>query len=143
MYQCLILDNISDFLHLIDYPFTQIVMNGFFSVDNFFFIGAVLVSFIFFKELKRNRKAVMSMKGWFMFYLHRIIRLSPAYYMAIAFISWVFTPFISERVGRLSNDNSEDPCNKYFWRNVLYINNLGSLESFQVRFRNLRFNYLL
>ena len=132
MFSCHILissDNLNDFWDIIHYPFTQIVMNGFFSVDNFFFIGAVLLSFLFFKELERNRKAVMSVKGWLMFYFHRIIRLSPIYYMTIAFSTWVLDPFLSERALRLSNNDLEDTCNKYFWRNVLYINNVGSLEA--------------
>ena len=118
-------------------------MNAFFSVDNFFFIGAVLVSFIFFKELERNKKAVMSAKGWFMFYFHRIVRLSPTYYMAMAFGTWVFVPFTSQRVYRLVNGDSRDPCNDYFWRNVLYINNLGSVETSRVSLSFVNFYIFL
>lgn len=103
-------------------------MNNFFVIDNFFFIGALLVSFIFFKELERNRKTVMSMKGWFMFYFHRYVRLSPSYFMAVAFSTWVYIPWASQRVYNLTQDVVPDQCNKYFWRNVLYINNWFATE---------------
>uniref|UniRef100_A0AC34RDJ1 Nose resistant-to-fluoxetine protein N-terminal domain-containing protein n=1 Tax=Panagrolaimus sp. JU765 TaxID=591449 RepID=A0AC34RDJ1_9BILA len=118
------INNYMDMMSIIDYPMTQIIINGFFSVDNFFFIGAVLVSFLFFKELERNRKMVMSVKGWIMFYLHRYLRLSPSYFMAIAFSVWVYTPWASQRVIHLTQTPVDNQCNQHFWKYVLYINNL-------------------
>ena len=53
----------------------QFIVNGYFSVDTFFYLSGLLLGFIWFKMLKKNKKETMSLKGWAIFYLHRIVRL--------------------------------------------------------------------
>ena len=70
----LFIDNYLDFKSLLDYPMTQIVENAYFSVDSFFFIGGVLLSFMWFKAFQKDRRTLTSPISWVMFYVHRIIR---------------------------------------------------------------------
>uniref|UniRef100_A0AC34FS32 Nose resistant-to-fluoxetine protein N-terminal domain-containing protein n=1 Tax=Panagrolaimus sp. ES5 TaxID=591445 RepID=A0AC34FS32_9BILA len=67
-------DNILDFMPILDYFFTQIIENAFLSVDTFFFIGGVLLAFMWFKGYEKDKRKLMSPQGWAMFYVHRIIR---------------------------------------------------------------------
>uniref|UniRef100_A0A914WB17 Nose resistant-to-fluoxetine protein N-terminal domain-containing protein n=1 Tax=Plectus sambesii TaxID=2011161 RepID=A0A914WB17_9BILA len=104
---------------------TQVIVNAFFSVDSFFFLSGLLLSFMWFKELKKNRKAVMSPSAWVMFYVHRIIRLSPPYYMIIAFYTWVFPYFLKQSplfVG--ASDLLIGSCPDNWWINFLYLLNI-------------------
>ncbi|CEF63400.1 Acyltransferase 3 domain and Nose resistant-to-fluoxetine protein, N-terminal domain-containing protein [Strongyloides ratti] len=103
----------------------QYLPNAFFSVDSFFFMSGLLLSFMFFKSLKRNRRRTLSINNFIMMYAHRIIRLSPSYYMAVAFYTWVFAPnFINNMaIYILSAFNGSNSCNDYWWTNFLYINN--------------------
>ena len=72
--QKLLSDNVLDILPLINKFFMQIIFNGFFSVDTFFFIGGVLLAFMWFKGYSKDKKMMMSPQGWAMFYVHRFIR---------------------------------------------------------------------
>uniref|UniRef100_A0A915PRG6 Nose resistant-to-fluoxetine protein N-terminal domain-containing protein n=1 Tax=Setaria digitata TaxID=48799 RepID=A0A915PRG6_9BILA len=100
---------------------TQFMANAFFSVDTFFFMSGLLVSYVWFKEYRRDWKKAMSPITWLMFYIHRLIRLSPPYYIVIAFYSFVFksllvhTPLILTTV--------HENCEQSWWINYLYINN--------------------
>ena len=66
--------NILDVIPISDYTMTQMIENALFSVDTFFFIGGVLLSFMWFKAYTKDKRTVMSPLGWIMFYVHRIIR---------------------------------------------------------------------
>ena len=100
----------------------QAVLNGFFSVDSFFFLSGVLVSYLTFREMERK-------KGKFPFityYLHRILRLTPTY-MFVLFCFW----FLTVHLGRgpkfplVAGPDSSfyKNCESYWWTNLLYINN--------------------
>ncbi|CAJ0929788.1 unnamed protein product, partial [Mesorhabditis belari] len=105
-------------------PF-YVLSNSFFSVDTFFFIGGVLLSYIWFKEFKKDRNSVMSSKGWMMFYVHRILRLSPPYYFAFFFWGYVFLPNLPDAPNRLFFGGSEeDSCREFWWPAMLYVQNL-------------------
>uniref|UniRef100_A0A914WC87 Nose resistant-to-fluoxetine protein N-terminal domain-containing protein n=1 Tax=Plectus sambesii TaxID=2011161 RepID=A0A914WC87_9BILA len=121
----LLSNNVLDATPIIKDFATQVLTNAYFSVDSFFFLSGVLLSFMWFKELKRNRKAVMSPSAWVMFYVHRIVRLSPPYYMILAFYTWVFPYLINQSplfVGL--SDALAGPCTKNWWINFLYLQNI-------------------
>ena len=67
-------DNILDVFEIQKNFFAQVLINGFFSVDTFFFIGGVLLAFMWFKGYSKDKKKLMSPQGWLMFYVHRFIR---------------------------------------------------------------------
>uniref|UniRef100_A0A0N5BB80 NRF domain-containing protein n=1 Tax=Strongyloides papillosus TaxID=174720 RepID=A0A0N5BB80_STREA len=118
------------FVHFGDYS-KQFLTNAFFSVDSFFFMSGLLLSFLFFKQLKRNRRQTLSIKTFVMMYVHRIIRLSPSYYMAVAFFTWVFSPTFLNNMPLLilTPFKGSNSCDKYWWVNFLYINNFVNVKN--------------
>ena len=97
----------------------QAVGNAFYSVDSFFFLSGVLVAYLTLREMKKKNGQF----PFLMFYIHRYLRLTPTYAFVL-FFSWllyyhfVYSPSISFGVSVFSN------CPKYWWTNLLYINNL-------------------
>lgn len=114
----------------------QVVGNATFSVDTFFFISGVLIVVLYFRSAKNepsNEKHTTHLfnstacSNIFLSILYRFIRLTPAYLFVIIFnelaLKWtygrsVFTPGIIDHI----------TCNKYWWRNILYINNWYSFS---------------
>lgn len=99
-----------------------IVSNAFFSVDSFFLISGLLTCFLF---LKYFEKTNLKFSFWFMlkYYVHRVWRLSPPYFICIL-ISANLSPYFG--LGPLyPQDGFEyERCqNSWYW-NILYINNL-------------------
>eukprot|EP00301_Raphidiophrys_heterophryoidea_P005246 c12225_g1_i1.p1 GENE.c12225_g1_i1~~c12225_g1_i1.p1 ORF type:complete len:710 (+),score=161.17 c12225_g1_i1:50-2131(+) len=99
----------------------QIVVSAEFAVDSFFYLSGFLVAagLINFFE-KSNTKGLRWVP---MFVLHRFLRLTPAYMFAL-FYQWKVLPLMGSGpfwggVKEFSNN-----CNKYWWTNLLYINNL-------------------
>ncbi|CAI5452121.1 unnamed protein product [Caenorhabditis angaria] len=114
-------------MDLIDYTKTYIglfMANAYYAVDTFFFISAFLLTFLWFKELKKRRAAVMSPMGWIMFYVHRILRLTPVYYITIFFFTFVFTRLLRDAPVYMSPAVQDDTCERNFWLNLLYIDNI-------------------
>ena len=99
----------------------QAILNGFPSVDSFFFIGATLLAYITLKELDRMKGG--NPKFWIMFYVHRYIRLTGVYAIAIGLTATLLRQFAT---GPQSYQIELDPtsCQESWWINLLYINNL-------------------
>uniref|UniRef100_A0A914X4X3 Acyltransferase 3 domain-containing protein n=1 Tax=Plectus sambesii TaxID=2011161 RepID=A0A914X4X3_9BILA len=123
-------NNVLDVQPIIKDFMSQVIANAYFSVDSFFFISGVLLSFMWFKELKKNRKAVMSPSAWIMFYVHRIVRLSPPYYMVIAFYTWVLPYFIKQAPLLIGvGDSLIGSCPDNWWINFLYLTNIVDYQN--------------
>ncbi|CAJ0594643.1 unnamed protein product [Cylicocyclus nassatus] len=101
------------------------ILNAFFSVDTFFVLSGILVSYLFFKH-KPSAAYVKNLMVWIMYYVHRYVRLTPPIMVFI----WLFvtlTPLINGPWAQTAVDvqmSMYQPCEKYWWRNLLYINNL-------------------
>ncbi|XP_033734150.1 LOW QUALITY PROTEIN: nose resistant to fluoxetine protein 6-like [Pecten maximus] len=93
--------------------------NGLLSVDSFFTLSGLLVSYLFMKEMKREKGRI----NWFMFYFHRIWRLTPAY-MLVMFLDMSLFRYLGD--GPFFSKDGPDGkfCRKNWWTNILYINNL-------------------
>jgi len=94
----------------------QPVDNSFLSVDSFFVMSGLLLSYLTIREMDRR-------KGKFpfsLFYVHRILRLSPAYYFVVFFVFKIL-PYMGS--GPLWHVKDVSRCEKYWWTNILYINN--------------------
>lgn len=123
--QSLPLDNAADLLDAAGDVYMQLVVNAYFAVDTFFFQSGLLLTFVWFKKHRQNPRATNSFSGWFLFYFHRIVRLSPAYFFAIAFYTWIFPSWMSEMPDLLSDDSTAvHYCEKNWWTNFLYVNNI-------------------
>ena len=99
---------------------SQVIVNGFLSVDSFFFLSGVLVSYLTLREMKRR-------KGRFplvSYYLHRIFRLTPTY-MFLLFFFWVFPVYLNQGTPTIQSIAvpQQENCQNYWWTNLLYINN--------------------
>ncbi|ULT87604.1 hypothetical protein L3Y34_007037 [Caenorhabditis briggsae] len=114
-------------MDLLDFTKTYmgtILVNAYFAVDTFFFISAFLLSFLWFKTLQKQRKMVLSAGGWVMFYVHRIARLSPVYYITILFFTFIYIRMMRDMPLFMSPAVADDTCRQNYWLNLLYIDNL-------------------
>ena len=94
----------------------QLVDNGFFAVDNFFVLSGLLMSYLSIREMERHQGKF----PFVFFYIHRLLRLSPAYYFAV-FLNFKVLPYVGS--GPLWFLQDFHRCEKYWWTNLLYINN--------------------
>ncbi|CAG0905380.1 unnamed protein product, partial [Darwinula stevensoni] len=100
--------------------FFNAILNATPSVDTFFFMSGLLVSYLLLKELQRNKGKFNIIK----FYIHRYIRLTPIYAMFIWFSVDLFPYTFSGPLQKIVSDVLTDPCRDQWWRNLLYINNM-------------------
>ncbi|XP_068968940.1 nose resistant to fluoxetine protein 6-like [Bombus flavifrons] len=103
----------------------EIINNPTFPVDTFFFMSGFLSSYIFLKELQKM-KGTLSItektKIFVQVIIKRYIRLTPAYFVVIliAILNFTWHDHVS---ALLPFEHSSDRCSKYWWANILYINN--------------------
>ena len=105
----------------------QPITNGFFSVDSFFFLSGALVSYLTLREMEKKR-------GWFpvlTYYLHRYLRLTMVYAFLL-FFWWHLTVHLGNGSGwnaALGEGSAGyKQCEKYWWTNLIYINNFYPWE---------------
>ena len=101
----------------------QAIANAFFSVDTFFFLSGLLVAYLSMREMKRKNGRF----PFLMYYLHRYLRLTPTYAFVLFFI-WFLLPYLgngpSYHLSAGEQSTSYQNCEKYWWTNLIYINNL-------------------
>ncbi|XP_003394317.1 nose resistant to fluoxetine protein 6 [Bombus terrestris] len=103
----------------------QILSNATYSVDTYFFISGFLLTYIFLKEREKDKRIppITARASQFIKMLvKRYIRITPAYFIvilvAILNFSW------HDRVSFvLPIEHVSSKCSKYWWTNILYINN--------------------
>ena len=100
------------------------IFNAFPSVDTFFFIGALLLTFLTLKELdKAKDKGIgYSFGFWIKFYVHRYIRLTGVYAIIIGFHATLLKFFATGPASKWITD-AHDGCQAVWWHNLLYIQN--------------------
>lgn len=97
----------------------QGVTAGFFAVDTFFVLSGVLVAYLTLRQMQRakGRFPVVS------FYVHRFLRITPTYAFVL-FFAWFLTVHFSYGPNLTLDPPFAAACRKYWWTNLLYINNL-------------------
>ena len=105
---------------------TMLVSNSSFSVDNFFLLSGLLASYTFMKQTKAGGVRI-SFLYILRYYLRRIWRIAPTYWLILILCVGltryiVHGPFIS----LMSYTQS---CAKYYYFNLLFINNFDSSVS--------------
>ena len=97
------------------------VSSGLLSVDTFFLLSGFLMSYLSLKEYEKKRS--INFMAPFFSYLHRYIRLTPAYALLMLIYSTLFLHLgTGPKFGSLENEVFA--CHEQWWKNLLYINNL-------------------
>ncbi|XP_024225384.2 nose resistant to fluoxetine protein 6-like, partial [Bombus impatiens] len=104
----------------------QILRNFTLSVDAFFFMSGFLLSHSFLKERRKYQgipPIAKRMNEFFQKIVKRYIRITPAYFVVIliAILNFTWDDHVSVL---LPVEHPNAKCSKYWWTNILYINNL-------------------
>ena len=102
----------------------MLVLNGLPSVDSFFALSGFLVTYLLLKQLAK--RGGLSPLQWMAFYLHRYLRLTMPYLVAMLVEGWLYKLVMTGPRAQLVSSgpqNAHDMCEKFWWTNVLYINN--------------------
>ncbi|XP_071804835.1 nose resistant to fluoxetine protein 6-like [Asterias amurensis] len=96
------------------------IINSTVSVDSFFMLSGLLLTYLTLKHMKKVNGKV----NWFIFYFHRLWRITPTYMIALA-ICASLAIHMGEGATKVSFFEREtDLCREQWWTNLLYINNL-------------------
>lgn len=99
----------------------QTIINGTFSVDTFFVLSGVLVSYVTLSNLKKTHGKI----NWLKFYIHRYLRLTPVYMIIMALYLGTLPFLFNGPLYDQKNGFERDPhCKNSWWGNPLYIQNL-------------------
>ncbi|KAK3732191.1 hypothetical protein RRG08_026573 [Elysia crispata] len=96
------------------------ISNAFVSVDTFFTLSGFLVSYLAVTEMKKRGWRL----NWGLFYFHRFWRLTPPYMLAIVLVLGLQQYCGQGPLWESVQPSDKVYCEKYWWTNLLYINNL-------------------
>ncbi|GLV32860.1 uncharacterized protein CBL_00433 [Carabus blaptoides fortunei] len=97
---------------------STIVIGGTVSVDSFFTVSGLLVSYLFFKTISEDGSVNI-----ILFYMHRYLRVTPVL-GAVALIYATLTELIgSGPIWNSTVHSLKDPCVEYWWSCLLHIQN--------------------
>ncbi|KAG8034666.1 hypothetical protein G9C98_007742 [Cotesia typhae] len=105
---------------------SQILTNGSLAVDTFFCISGFLISWSFFgKRIGQEPKPVRRFPwlGYLSLVFNRVLRLGPVYFVIIGVAQIIFG-MINKTSAFIAAEDPYYYCGNYWWRNVLFINNL-------------------
>ena len=116
-------DNLSRLKSVLSRFTFQAIGNAFFSVDSFFFLSGLLVAYLSMRHMKRKNGRFPFLS----YYIHRYLRLTPTYAFVLFFV-WLLTMHLGDGPFFSGASWEDSPlyqnCKKYWWTNLLYINNL-------------------
>lgn len=98
----------------------QVVMNASLAVETFFFITGLLVTLSVFRRLEQ--KPGLSIGQWIWFYVHRLVRMTPAVVLVMAVVLSAYK-FSDGPLWREIIYPSAERCRKYWWIHLLHISN--------------------
>eukprot|EP00903_Cladosiphon_okamuranus_P009857 g9367.t1 len=104
----------------------QVFFSARFSVDTFFFVSGFLVVYAMLRRFKHdsNGAKVRRVSSWLpFFYLHRLLRITPSYVFSLL-IWWKLAVFMGEGPFWYRWEFFIRLCDRFWWSNVAYINNL-------------------
>ncbi|KAI9559818.1 hypothetical protein GHT06_013825 [Daphnia sinensis] len=97
----------------------ETIINATVSVDSFFLMSGLLVSYLLLRELDRNEGKF----NLLLFYVHRYLRLTPVYAIILGFIATLMV-YIGTGPNWYNVVIASEGCRITWWRQFLYINNL-------------------
>ncbi|KAG7202489.1 hypothetical protein KM043_017059 [Ampulex compressa] len=109
--------------------FYQTIGNGTYSVDTFFFMSGCLVSFLYFRTITKDKiKNKKILRGYFNHIFqflgmvgYRYLRLTPPYLLVLGLIQVSSRWYDEHTIFDIFMKDFKN-CDKYWWRNALYIN---------------------
>uniref|UniRef100_T1J952 Nose resistant-to-fluoxetine protein N-terminal domain-containing protein n=1 Tax=Strigamia maritima TaxID=126957 RepID=T1J952_STRMM len=101
-----------------------LVPQAMFAVDTFFVLSGLLVTYLYLKEHEKKDGKI----SWLKFYFHRYWRLTPVYAVVLFLFYNILSPYYIDSPFWSDQGLSGDKCDKYWWVNLLYINNLLDLS---------------
>ncbi|CAG9325188.1 unnamed protein product [Blepharisma stoltei] len=112
-----VISNGDHFIDILKSSDMIIPASGEVSVDTFFWLAGLLVAYLLIAEINSPKKA-----NWIMIYVHRYLRLTPLYLFVILFY-WSLQKHIGNGPLWYRGNSINDPCKKYWWTDILYVNN--------------------
>ncbi|CAH2001179.1 unnamed protein product [Acanthoscelides obtectus] len=109
--------------------FSQIFSNSTYCVDTYLVISGFLVGYLYYKaknpheEMKKKLNCIEKINEFFQMSINRYLRLTPPYIVLIIFADCIHT-YYKYSSSLTSFEKQDQLCEKYWWRNLLYINNL-------------------
>ncbi|XP_076301563.1 nose resistant to fluoxetine protein 6-like isoform X1 [Lasioglossum baleicum] len=122
--------NVSLGVIVMDGFLTKIISNATYSVDTFLCVSGFLMSSIYLKVMhKENRTLTLGIRMVQLIQqtIKRFIRLTPAYLIVILIAILNYTYYEKTSTYQIFESPSYY-CSKYWWRNLLYINNFYSWD---------------
>ncbi|XP_008549691.1 O-acyltransferase like protein-like isoform X1 [Microplitis demolitor] len=89
-----------------------------FAVDSFFVISGFLTSYLFIKEMAKGRKFNI-----FLYYIHRYIRLTPAFMAIFLIVTYLLPSMGSGALWDATMNAQSHYCKKNWWPMLLYVHN--------------------
>ncbi|GFS33341.1 nose resistant to fluoxetine protein 6 [Nephila pilipes] len=114
--------NAAETLNYMDKWYSQIILNGFYSVDSFFLLSGFLVAHLFFQHCSEKNGKM----SWIYFYVHRYVRLTPVYMVVVGFYATLYGHLSSGPMW--ANVDTDPNCQASWWYNLLYINNFQIMK---------------
>ncbi|PNF21712.1 hypothetical protein B7P43_G10359 [Cryptotermes secundus] len=111
--------NLSIAVDFIKDPGRLYITNSTLSVDTFFVLSGLLLGYIFLKQMKHKTSGFNIP----MFYVHRYIRLTPAYAIVILISATLYRYVGSGPLLPVIANQMAEGCQSNWWTNILYINN--------------------
>ncbi|XP_015175156.1 PREDICTED: nose resistant to fluoxetine protein 6 isoform X2 [Polistes dominula] len=108
--------------------FAQLLTNASTSVDTFFFLSGLLVAYTYLKntigkDKYKSYNYLNTIKSYFLIILKRFLRLTPTYMIIIGLLE-INSMWYSKTSLFYMTERPHETCRKYWWRNLLYIQNL-------------------
>ncbi|KAJ8960415.1 hypothetical protein NQ318_013696 [Aromia moschata] len=130
-YQADYIKNVPFAYRLSEDIFAQILSNATYCVDTYLFLRCIgfLVAYLYYskknphEQPKQTRSLFTKTNEFFMMYINRSARLTPPYLFIILFVDVIYTLF-RQFSSLMSSEMADVVCEKYWWRNLIYINNL-------------------
>eukprot|EP01017_Pseudomicrothorax_dubius_P040250 TRINITY_DN6276_c0_g1_i1.p1 TRINITY_DN6276_c0_g1~~TRINITY_DN6276_c0_g1_i1.p1 ORF type:complete len:414 (-),score=43.03 TRINITY_DN6276_c0_g1_i1:45-1286(-) len=118
--------NVEDFPDIAADPNTAYFYGAEFAVDVFFYLSGFFFVFIFFKKF---RNKAFGIKEFFLTFLHRLIRILPAY-LVLILITWKLLQFIGNGpFWSVIIDMLQQNCQNKAWTDIVFLNNFFTKDT--------------
>ena len=97
------------------------VFTLYYAVNTFFWMSGFLMSFLLLSSIKKQRR--MTLKDFFMIYVHRYLRLTPSAMFVLCFL-WTLTVYIGSGPLWIHGNSTISDCDNYWFTNLFYLNNM-------------------